>query len=163
MRQFESLVPGRVKLMFVCCCFTSCMRSYQDGHWLMTMYSIWWLYIAARTEWGEATSTMTWYSIQSYYTDNQFLFYPTNAEHLARKWQVLMSKTLVWLDHGSNPQGSNHGLLFWEIPRFPKTGDERSTYLSILSGHQTNDLQMYRCHFFISNVANLWRPLWRSG
>ena len=38
---------------------------------------------------------------------NQSLSYPKNAGLLARKWQILIFKSLVWLIQDSNPWGSD--------------------------------------------------------
>ena len=56
---------------------------------------------------------------------SQSLPYPNNAEHLARKWQVYIFKTLVWLDQCSNPWGSDS--------QSPKMGDGQSTHSAIPS------------------------------
>ena len=38
---------------------------------------------------------------------NQSLTYANNVEHLDKKWQESILKSLVWLDHGWNLRGSN--------------------------------------------------------
>ena len=73
----------------------------------------WWLNSAASLE-HQATSTMTCYPTQSYYpeTANKSLPYPNNAERPARKRQVSILKSLVWLNQAldSNPRSSDSSI-----------------------------------------------------
>ena len=59
----------------------------------------WWLYSAALLE-HQAISTMTCYPTQLHYPDtvNQSLPYPNNAMCQAKKRQLSILKSLVWLD-----------------------------------------------------------------
>ena len=76
----------------------------------------WQLYSAAPLG-DQATNTMTWYPKQSHYPDAEPTspWHSNKAKHLARKWQVSKSKSLVWLDWVCT-----HTV---RIPRFPKAGE----------------------------------------
>ena len=55
----------------------------------------------------QATSTITWYSSHIILTLSQSFPYPNNAKCLARKQQVSILKSLVWLDQNSDLWGSD--------------------------------------------------------
>ena len=51
----------------------------------------------------------------SWHWASKSLPYPNNTERQARKWQVSISMSLVWLNQGSNPRGSDSPVLpKWE-------------------------------------------------
>ena len=64
--------------------------------------------------------------ILSWHWANQSLFYPNNAERLARKQQVSILKSLVSIDQDLNS--------WLRVTQSPKTGDKSSTHLAIPSG-----------------------------
>ena len=74
--------------------------SCQDGYWLVTVHTNGDFIVLPHWD------TMTWYHTQSHYPGteltNQFLPYLHNGERLARKWQVPILKSSVWLDQVSN-------------------------------------------------------------
>ena len=76
------------------------LRSYQDGYWLVTAHSQWLNSAATLGDrpGGQHYDTLSWHRT------NESLTYPKNAECLARKRQVSIIKSLVWLSQlGSNP------------------------------------------------------------
>ena len=62
----------------------------------------------------------------SWHRTNKSLPYPNNAKCQARKWQVSIFKSLIWLDQGLN-------IWVW-ISRSTKAGVGRSTHSAILPG-----------------------------
>ena len=66
----------------------------------------WWLYSGPSLG-NQTASTMTHSVTLSWHWANQFLLYPDNGKCLARKQQVSILKSLVWLHPDSNPRGSN--------------------------------------------------------
>ena len=91
---------------------------------------------------------------------NQFLPYPHNAEHLARKWQVSILKSLVWLDQCSNPRTldsklrssdsliSQKGgtLLIWNTHPDNSTQRTRHSYMYIHITHTTHASHSHTAH-----------------
>ena len=85
----------------VICCFTSQqrLRSYQDGHWLVTVCTH-----------GDFIVLPHWHTschhhdLISWHWANQSLPFPNNDQHLARKQQVFILKSF---DQGSNLWGSD--------------------------------------------------------
>ena len=64
----------------------------------------WWLYSVASLG-SQTASTMSWSHLVTLprHWANQYLPYLNNAEHLARKWQVSIFKSLFCLDWGFEP------------------------------------------------------------
>ena len=91
-------------------CFVLFVAGYilVTSEWALTCDSAhsWWLYRAASLG-HQATSTMTCCPneiILSWHWVNQSFPYPNNAERQAKKWQVSILNSLVWLDQVSNPR-----------------------------------------------------------
>ena len=57
---------------------------------------------------------------------DQSLCYPNNVDHLARKWEESISKSLLWCDQDSKPRHSDTSI--------SHMGDGRSTHWAIPSG-----------------------------
>ena len=78
--------------------------------WASTCNSVhsWWLHSAASL--ADQVTTMAWYLTQSHYPVSRLTSpcsIQQNSECPARKWQVSIWKSLVWLDRGANPRDSN--------------------------------------------------------
>ena len=97
---------------FACLSFYVLATSKVTSEWVPTCDSVHkcWLYSAAPLTGrpGHQHHDLISHSvILSRHWANQSLSYPNNAEHLARKWQVSIFKSLVWLDQGLNLWGLN--------------------------------------------------------
>ena len=90
---------GLLNVEVACWSFTSWrhLRSHQDGNRHVTTPAHDDFIVPPHWE----TSAMTWYPTQSHF----------NAEHLGRKWQVDILKSLLWLNMVSNPPISPNGRL----------------------------------------------------
>ena len=89
------------------------LRSYQYGYWLGTVhtYSSFIVLPTGRPDcqhYAPLSHSVTLFWIWT----NQSLPYPNHFEHLARKRQVYIVMSLVWLDQGSN--------LWFQSPDLPK-------------------------------------------
>ena len=99
-----------------------------------------------------AASIITWYlkshSVTlSWHWANQSLPYPNNAKHLARKWQVYIFKSSVWLDQCSN-------MWVWML-RSSKTGDGPSSHSTFLSGRRERYWQGYASYILRLNQSGI--------
>ena len=68
-----------------------------------TLSSLWWLHSATCQQHDPISHSVA----LSWHWANQSLHYHNNAEHVARKWQVSIFRSLVWLAQSSNLRGPN--------------------------------------------------------
>ena len=79
------------------------LMSYQDGYWLMRMYTYGKLIVLSHWESKPPVPMISHSLILFWYWANQSLFYPNNADPLTRKWQISLFTSLVGLNQVSNP------------------------------------------------------------
>ena len=117
------VLKSSVQVLFVLrCSFAFCqhLRSYQDGYRVVTVCTHNIIIVLPKWETMLAnTMNLISHSITlSWHLANQSLSYPINAEHLARKRQVSILKSLVWLDQYSDLQGPDSNLWGSDSPIF---------------------------------------------
>ena len=101
-------------------------RTYQDGHWLLTMHTH--ADFIVLPHWkpkppssGQHYDLISHSDTLSWHWANQSLPCPTNAKRQARKQEQSILKSLVWLDQDSNPQSPKsemHALLIRQCTLF---------------------------------------------
>ena len=103
-------------LLFVCRWFTSSqhLMSYQGGYWFVTVCPHG--DVIVRTNWETRLPAPWPNNLLSHIIltcANQSLPCSNNADRLARKWQVYLFMSLVWLHHGTDQIAMSHWESCW--------------------------------------------------